>query len=1093
MGDAVGEEVVKDPVADVDTIDGLIVPRAAPPGAPDVGPDRDYPELVAVDRHHYVATREIAKGGMGRVFEARDRRLGRQVAIKELLPRNRDAARRFEREARITARLQHPAIIHIYEAGTWPGGEPFFAMTHVSGRSLDKVVAERRSLAARIGLLPNVIDIADALAYAHSERVIHRDLKPANVLVGDYGETVVIDWGLAKDLSSHDDDAKESMRLPLRVAREETMSGSVVGTPAYMPPEQARGEPVDERADVYALGALLYHVLVGAAPYAGSADDVLEQVKSAAPVSVRAREPGAPADLVAIVAKAMARDPAERYANAREVALDLKRFETGQLVAAHNYTTRQLALRWLRRYRIVVAITSAAVIALAVSARRLVTERDRAQVGRVALLDEQGRNEMLAAHAGPALAYLVGAARDGEVDAGRNFVIAEAKRLYETDVAHLDAGSRSVEIAVSPDGASIATATRGVVKWWRIDGTLRAALPMPAVDVQTLAFDPASTRLAAAGSDGTLRIWDLADRSLHELSGHSGPILDLAWSPDGTRLATAGDDRTARVWNATTGAVTTSLCEATGRIGSVRFSPNGSQVASASADGTACVWNLADDRVHPLRGHRSAVNTVRWSHDGAYVVTASDDGTAMVWNPETGKPVIAPLRAGQLIKIAEISPDGRRIFTGGSDGVGRVWELPDEMAPTMNAERVAQMAGAEAMTDAAFSADGKWLATAGFDRLAKVWDAESGQPIAAFEHSDVVTSVAFVGAKQLVTCGRNGLAQIWDLEQRVEKQQYDVDSPVHAVAVSPSGAVAAGSDNSRVTLWRDHTKTVLKRHLGRVFALAFSDDGTQLVTAGEDARAIVWDGSGNELGTLGDHTSPVRAVAFSHDGKLVATASRGLVQLWTPPRPGSEPQQPVRKLVTDVAEISSVAFGAGGIVAAGVDSTVWLWGPSGPAEKLSATRPVYALAFRHDGARLVVAGESYAEIYRVDGGHIVEPAIATLEGFIGKIAAVSFTPDGSLVVTAGADGVARVWDAAKGKLLGQRVAHGVLGGLAVTADGNRLWLASEDNTVTEWDIHASTDSVAELDRFVAKRVAWQLDDDDVVRFIGERGENHGQR
>src|SRR5215813_1095753 len=190
------------------------------------GPHVDYPSLMAVERRHYAISGEIAKGGMGRVLAARDLRLGRAVAIKELLPKNRDLARRFEREARITARLQHPSIIHVYEAGVWNGGEPFYAMTRVAGRSLDKVVAELTTLNERLSLLPTVISVVDALAYAHNEGVIHRDLKPANVLVGEVGETVVIDWGLAKDLTIPGD-AKMSMQLRIKPAQGDTNVGSV--------------------------------------------------------------------------------------------------------------------------------------------------------------------------------------------------------------------------------------------------------------------------------------------------------------------------------------------------------------------------------------------------------------------------------------------------------------------------------------------------------------------------------------------------------------------------------------------------------------------------------------------------------------------------------------------------------------------------------------------------------------------------------------------------------------------------------------------------------------------------------------------------
>src|SRR3569623_2447173 len=185
MGDAerTGQVAAADPE---DTIDGGAPrpeQRSLPPAV--VGALRDFGDLLEVDRSRYVITRELAKGGMGRVLEARDLRLGRQVAIKELLPKNRDLARRFEREARITSRLQHPSLIHVYEAGVWPGGEPFYALPIVEGRSLDKVVAGRKTLHDRLALLPRVIAVADALAYAHANHVIHRDLKPGNVLIGE--------------------------------------------------------------------------------------------------------------------------------------------------------------------------------------------------------------------------------------------------------------------------------------------------------------------------------------------------------------------------------------------------------------------------------------------------------------------------------------------------------------------------------------------------------------------------------------------------------------------------------------------------------------------------------------------------------------------------------------------------------------------------------------------------------------------------------------------------------------------------------------------------------------------------------------------
>jgi serine/threonine protein kinase/predicted negative regulator of RcsB-dependent stress response len=358
-------------------------------------------ELVPVDPQYYEVGEEIARGGMGRIRFARDLRLGRAVAIKELLTESADLRARFEREARITAQLQHPAIVNVLEAGTWPSGEPFYVMKLVTGESLDKVIAGRDTLDARLGMLPTVIAAVDALAYAHSMRVIHRDLKPANVLVGEFGETVVIDWGLAKDLADATTDNRVGLG-PYRTwsAHAETQAGEVMGTPAYMPPEQALGEPVDARADVYSLGAILYHVLAGAPPYVGTSGHViLDAVIAGPPPPLDERVPGVPQDLVTIVNKAMAHAATDRYANAKELADDLKKFQTGQLVGAHRYSPSQLLRRWARRHRAVIAVGSIAVAVLVliavVSMRSILREEKRANVERRTAVKLRGDAEEL--------------------------------------------------------------------------------------------------------------------------------------------------------------------------------------------------------------------------------------------------------------------------------------------------------------------------------------------------------------------------------------------------------------------------------------------------------------------------------------------------------------------------------------------------------------------------------------------------------------------------------------------------------------------------------------------------------------------------
>ncbi len=305
---------------------------------------------------------EVARGGLGRVHRGHDLALNREVAIKTLLHDHSDSHARFERETRLTAKLQHPNIVPVYDGGHDAEGMPFLVMRLVHGRSLDEAIQGAEGFEQRLDLLPHVVNACQAVAYAHSQRITHRDLKPDNLLVGDFGETVVIDWGLAKDVDAIEDaptDLGDGFSIPS--ADSLTRAGSIVGTPAYMPPEQAVGAPVDERADVYALGAVLYHVLSGKRPYHGSAD-VVAAVVAAPPVPLRQLEPAVPPDLAAVVGRAMARSPDCRYPDAASLARDLERFRAGRQVHAHHYTYGERAQRFVARHPAPVALSTALII-----------------------------------------------------------------------------------------------------------------------------------------------------------------------------------------------------------------------------------------------------------------------------------------------------------------------------------------------------------------------------------------------------------------------------------------------------------------------------------------------------------------------------------------------------------------------------------------------------------------------------------------------------------------------------------------------------------------------------------------------------------
>ncbi|HMG55709.1 MAG TPA: serine/threonine-protein kinase, partial [Kofleriaceae bacterium] len=345
------------------------------------------PQLRNPDRYHIMG--EHGRGGLGRVSRAHDRELGRDVAIKELISRGQVDEIRFLREALITARLEHPGIVPVHEAGRWPDGTPFYAMKLVSGRSLRDLIAERPTVDQRIGLIHHVIAVADAIAYAHGRNIIHRDLKPGNVIVGDFGETIVIDWGLAKDIKAPEDSNRTTAQVEQPAADDElTAAGSVLGTPAYMAPEQKRGEHVDQRADVFAIGAMLWELC---SPRKALPSSPVQRHRML-------RRGGIDKDLVAIIDKALDPDPAGRYRDAGALAADLKAFTSGARIAARSYSLYGMLAHWTRRHR-ALALSVLAVLVFAATGtvlyvRNIAVERDRADAALLSVQRERDRAKL---------------------------------------------------------------------------------------------------------------------------------------------------------------------------------------------------------------------------------------------------------------------------------------------------------------------------------------------------------------------------------------------------------------------------------------------------------------------------------------------------------------------------------------------------------------------------------------------------------------------------------------------------------------------------------------------------------------------------
>jgi tetratricopeptide (TPR) repeat protein/tRNA A-37 threonylcarbamoyl transferase component Bud32 len=349
-----------------------------PPGATGTG---------GASRYHKL--RPHARGGLGEVFVARDEEFQREVALKEIQDRfadRADARARFLREAEVTGKLEHPGVVPVYGLGVYPDGRPYYAMRLIRGESMEEAI--RRFHAGRSGLpsrtlgparqagptfhslafrelLGRFVMVCNAVAYAHSRGVIHRDLKPVNAMLGEYGETLVVDWGLARVMdqpASEQTTAERPMQLGSGSGTAPTEMGQVVGTPAYMPPEQAEGrlDCVGVASDVFSLGATLYNLLTGQAPYSG--EDVLAQARRAEVVPARQRKASVPVALEAVCQKAMARKPEDRYLRAQALAEEVQRWLAGEPVLAWPEPLTVKAGRWVRKNRVLAASAAAAAL-----------------------------------------------------------------------------------------------------------------------------------------------------------------------------------------------------------------------------------------------------------------------------------------------------------------------------------------------------------------------------------------------------------------------------------------------------------------------------------------------------------------------------------------------------------------------------------------------------------------------------------------------------------------------------------------------------------------------------------------------------------
>ncbi len=1060
------------------------------------GTQQDEDEGLAVpggaQAERYTVIGELGRGGLGRVFLATDEALGRPVAIKEPLAPTAEGLARFQREARLTARLQHAGVVPVYDVGAWAGGEPFFVMKLVQGRSLEDAIAAAGSLERRLGLLSHVLAAADALAYAHDEGVIHRDLKPANVVIGDYGETVVIDWGLARSDAEPSEAAlaerarsappaggrRRANPAAARASLEDaggglTEDGRVLGTPQFMPPEQAAGAAVDARADVYALGAVLYNVLAGEGPYPGpDPAEVLLRVQQGPPPPLRQRVRGLSGDLAAIVEKAMARDRGQRYRSASALAEDLRRFLDGQLVAAQRYSGPMLLRRWLRRHRATAALLAALAVSGAAGVVGVVRQRDRAVQAGLTLEARQNALVLLSAERSAADEPTAAAAwlKRHHPPAGQ----AWRARVLAEEAAALGVARHVFTFARPPRAVAVSVEEPRLAAGWG-DGqlTLRdletgAAMPLPAhpAAVTQLAFAPIGKRLASGDAGGTVRLW----RSDGRLTGQlrlPGAITRLAFAADGRRLAIASGPRAIQVVAVESPRTEVSFDLPT-RLAGLAFCPGTGSLLASDFEG----------RVFVL------------------------DGTASGKLAPAPRPLAAHHADASLLCLA----GGRRFVSGGVDGAVRLWDLADGSGRVLGRHD-------DWVTSLVASPDGRLVASGSGDDTVRVFSLADRAPRVLRGHADTVRGVAFsADGQRLASVDAGSTVHIWDLPAgEIVRRYRALPAPTTQLALAGGGRhiVVAGPLEARVWPFEALDRRLLRGHEGPITALAWSPDGQALASASRDRTLRVWPlGGGPALvtGPLPAWTLFVRFLGGS--GQVLVNTRLGVPRLFdvatgasrpvaeqtghysVPASQGDRLAYPVTggvvvqdlargtKLRLEEAPIGLVALAftpdGAAIALATRDGTVGLWSAqTGRRQMQRATgERLYELAMSPEGGRVgLLTASSRLLLWDLRSGSLIE---APTEGQSGS--GLLFTGDGRALLYRSADQAVRVVDAER---LTTRVLRGhrarVLD-LAVAAGPVPL-VASSDarGFVRLWDLRTLATAVLAAGDGAVEQIAFSPD------------------
>ena len=980
---------------------GQPIPRPPIGAGPDVAA-ADPPALPTQrrDPQRYQFLGEHGRGGLGRVSRAHDRELGRDVAIKELLSRGNLHEVRFLREVLITARLEHPGIVPVHEAGRWPDGTPFYAMKLVSGRPLRDLIAERTTVEQRIGLLHHVIAVADAIAYAHGRNIIHRDLKPANVIVGDFGETIVIDWGLAKDLTSSE--APTIGGGPFRTNRNDdlTSAGSVLGTPAYMAPEQERGEPVDQRADVFAIGAMLWELC---------STQKLPPTKAHLRHRVL-RRAGIDEDLATIIGKSLEPTPERRYPDAGALAADLKAFKSGARIAARSYSLFAMLAHWTRRHR-TLALSAAAVVALAVTGsllfvRNIAVERDRADASekvatRARASAESALDELTLNHArlllttDPSAAIDVLAKYRGTDRARADQISAEAMGRGVALVRAQPHTDNILWTEGSSDGAILSLSTDGTVSRTSRDGT--STVLARGVSSGTFSYSPSRHLLAYACDPSGICLLDV----VRGMQVPVAPILQdanaiaLSFSPDASLLAVLSQTSALRIFDITDpGRPVLRFVKAIEGALDVEFVGPG-VVATAGKAGIAFVRMTGGLELFALP------EIAHWDASASQheLALATTRGQAFVVASFPAHVVAqAELCHGPIARLQFI-PGQRSVAYACRAGAIGIWDLQrGTVSPR------AQLEGhADLIT---VSPTGDYIVAAGGNGILAVLDLYTGIIASYKGHGFRLTSITAPAPDHpfLISADVRGAVRSWPVPARVARIAATSSSPFHtAIFDDRSTVVTATTWLPALTTFSLSTgvRTVEHHDLNNIF-LERSNHGKTFATYGSQSLIELW--SATDLAAPHLITTKHGAVSQLHfvgdTDDFITSDHGGQLVHWTPTGDSTllaQLDHPIDRFEQTTA--------TGAVVLSTVDGALWRTDGTGQSVLLRSGGSRVNRLLAPSGQQIVYAGYASGDVVAIDTRTWQQEVI--LHGF-GAVRGIAVTPDGHTIAVATNDGTIHV-------------------------------------------------------------------------------------